>query len=467
VLTLPVAMGLGGLLFLGFRAIVPNAAAATPSVRFDSHSEESSVVVQASASPLRLHGSNTIGAELAPALARSFLAERGSKDVRVEKSATGLGWVVTGTLPGEKAPMRFEIDASGSEAAFDDLASGSADLGMSSRPITTQEVERLRQAGVGDVTAQGSENVIGLDGLAVIVSSSNPTGPLSTDVIGSMFSGQLASWPPESHVSGPLHLYARDDRSGTYATFRAAVLGQRALAQSATRFADSEKLSDTVASDPQGIGFVGMAHVRQSRAVAVSESEAAPVVPTPFTVATEDYPLTRRLYLYAPTPRRHPLSQDFVAYALSPKGQTVVAAHGFVDLGARAGDVAPSCNSCPPTYATATRGAKRLSIDFRFASGTTQLDTRGQRDLDRLITYVRALRGPKVTLLGFSDIAGDQDTNVRLSRERARKIADLLAARGIELGTVDGFGGVMPIANNDTAEHRQRNRRVEVWVSAL
>ena len=133
----------------------------------------------------------------------------------------------------------------------------------------------------------------------------------------------------------------------------------------------------------------------------------------------------------------------------------------------RAGDVAPSCNSCPPTYATATRGAKRLSIDFRFASGTTQLDTRGQRDLDRLITYVRALRGPKVTLLGFSDIAGDQDTNVRLSRERARKIADLLAARGIELGTVDGFGGVMPIANNDTAEHRQRNRRVEVWVSAL
>jgi phosphate/sulfate permease/outer membrane protein OmpA-like peptidoglycan-associated protein len=465
VLTLPVAMGLGGLLFLGFRAVIPNASASTPSVHFDSHSEESSVVVQASASPLRLHGSNTIGAELAPALARSFLELRKSKDVRVERNAQGLGWVVSGTLPGEKAPMRFEIDASGSEAGFDDLANGSADLGMASRPITTQEVEKLRQAGAGDLTAQGGENVIGLDGLAVIVSSSNPTGPLSTDVIGSMFSGQMASWPPESHATGPVHLYARDDRSGTYATFRAAVLGQRALAPTASRFADSAKLSDSVAADPQGIGFVGMPYVRQARAVAVSESQAAPVVPTPFTVATEDYPLSRRLYLYAPTPRRHPLSQDFVAFTLSPQGQAVVAAHGFVDLSARAGDAPQSCTNCPAGYAGATRNAKRLSIDFRFDSGTTQLDARGQRDLGRLVTYLRSLRSPKVTLLGFSDSSGDQDANMRLSRDRATKIASLLTARGMELGTVEGFGGAMPIADTDTVEHRQRNRRVEVWVS--
>ncbi|MGA2447116.1 MAG: inorganic phosphate transporter [Polyangiaceae bacterium] len=466
VLTLPVAMGLGGLLFLGFRAIIPNANAATPAVHFDPHSEESSVVVNASASPLRIHGSNTIGAELAPALARAFLEQRRAEGIRVDKSPTGLGWVVSGTLPGEKAPMRFEIDASGSEAAFEDLANGTADLGMASRAVTTQEAERLRRAGAGDLTAQGGENVIGLDGLAVIVSASNPTGPLSTDVIGSMFSGQLASWPPESHGTGPVHLFARDDRSGTYATFKAAVLGERALAPSAARFADSGKLSDAVAADPQGIGFVGMPYIRQARAVAVSESQAAPVVPTPFTVATEDYPLSRRLYLYAPSPARHPLSQDFVSFTLSPKGQAVVAAHGFVDLGARSAEAAASCGTtCPPAYTATTRGAKRLSIDFRFASGTSQLDARGQRDLGRLVAYLRTLRSPNVKLLGFSDPAGDPSANVSLSRERASKIADLLTARGIDVKTVDGFGGVMPVADNDTEPHRQRNRRVEVWVS--
>ena len=411
VLTLPVAMMLGGLLFLGFRALIPNANAATPAVHFDPHSEESSVVVPASASPLRLHGSNTIGAELAPALARAFLEQRGAKDVYVEKDARGLGWLVTGTLPGEKAPMRFEIDASGSEAAFDDLGNGSADLGMSSRPITTQEVDKLRQAGAGDLTAQGGENVIGLDGLAVIVSSSNQTGPLSTDTVGSMFAGQTTSWPSESHVAGPVHLYARDDRSGTYGSFKAAVLGERAIAPAAARFADSEKLSDSVAADPQGIGFVGMPHIRKARAVAISESGAAPTVPTPFTVGTEDYPLSRRLYLYAPTPRRHPLSQDFVAFALSPRGQAVVAAHGFVDLGTRSVDAPSACDNCSPAYVAATRGAKRLSIDFRFAVGTTQLDARGQRDLGRLSTYLHSLRSPKVSLLGFSDSAGDANAN--------------------------------------------------------
>jgi len=465
VLTLPVAMGLGALLFLGFRALIPNATAATPSVHFDAHSEEPSVLVQASASPMRLHGSNTIGAELAPALARAFLEQRGAHDVRTQKNAGGLGWVVAGTLPGEKAPMRFEIEAPGSEAAFEDLANGNADLGMSSREITAEEAEMLRKAGVGDLTAQGGENVIGLDGLAVIVSANNPTASLSTDAIGSMYSGQVASWPSESGAVGPVHLFARDDRSGTFSTFKAAVLGNRPLAPSTNRIADSEKLSDSVAADPQAIGFVGMPHVRHARAVAVSESEAAPVVPTPFTVATEDYPLSRRLYLYAPTPRRHPLSQDFIAFTLSHQGQAVVAANGFVDLGARANDAAPSCDSCPPAYVAMTHAAKRLSIDFRFASGTTQLDARGQRDLGRLVTFLHSLRQPRVSLLGFSDVAGDPETNLRLSRDRARKIADLLTARGTDLDGVAGFGGVMPIAANDTTEHRLRNRRVEVWVS--
>jgi phosphate transport system substrate-binding protein len=72
-----------------------------------------------------------------------------------------------------------------------------------------------------------------------------------------------------------------------------------------------------------------------------------------------------------------------------------------------------------------------------------------------------------VSLLGFSDSAGDVNSNAGLSRDRAKMVADLLSARGMDIGTVDGFGGVRPLAGNDTAEGRQRNRRVEVWVSGM
>jgi phosphate transport system substrate-binding protein len=158
------------------------------------------------------------------------------------------------------------------------------------------------------------------------------------------------------------------------------------------------------------------------------------------------------------------MSADFVAFALSEQGQAVVAAKGFVALQAVAAD-APTCTSCPPAYADATRGRKRMSIDFRFGKGATDLDARGQRDLDRLVTSLHGMRNPAVTLLGFSDTAGDPQTNAQLSSQRATTIATELTARGIPLGTVQGMADAMPVGSNATGEGRRRNRRVEVWIS--
>ena len=461
VLTLPAAMVLGGLLFLFFRAVLPNAAGATPSVHFDARGEEATIV-HISEQPLRLHGSNTIGAELAPSLAEAFLTSRGATDVHRDHDVSGHTWVVSGTLPHESRPLQIEIDAAGSETAFDDLAAGKADLGMSSRAVTQAEADKLKAAGAGDVMATDDENVIGLDGVAVIVNSSNAIGSLGVDAVARYFTGAVTTWPGSG---APVHVYARDDRSGTYATFKGVVLGDKPLVPTATRFADSAALEAAVANDPGGIGFVGMPYVHRTRALAISDTgTGAAVAPTAFSVATEDYPITRRLYLYAPTPRRHRLSQDFLAFALSPQGQVIVASKGFVDLRTNTADPTP-CDGCPVAYASATHGSKRMSLDFRFGTGATALDARGQRDLDRLVTYLQTRRAPAVTLLGFSDSNGDSSANLELSRTRARHVADALSARGIQVTTVDGLGAQMPVASNDTPQGRERNRRVEVWVS--
>ncbi len=145
----------------------------TPTVRFDSAGDPTAVV-PVSIKPLRLHGSNTIGAELAPALAASFLKKLGGGEVTRAKDAGGHAWVVTAKLPGQSDSAEIDIDAAGSSTAFDDLAQRQCDIGMASRKIKDAEAEKLQAAGLGDLRSPESENVIGLDGIAVIVNAQNP-----------------------------------------------------------------------------------------------------------------------------------------------------------------------------------------------------------------------------------------------------------------------------------------------------
>jgi PiT family inorganic phosphate transporter len=464
VLTLPVSMLLAGGLFLGFRALIPdaNAAPTTPTVRFENGGETAAVLPVAT-KPLRLHGSNTIGAELAPALADSFLRKLGSADVERSKDVNGHAWVVTGHIPGNAKPVEIDIDAAGSSTAFEDLAKGDCDVGMASRWATADEAARIAKAGRGDIRAPSSEVVIGLDGVAVIVNSGNSLRTIGMDELARIFDGETTAWPESAGVAGPIHVLARDDRSGTYDTFRTVVLGDRKLVDGAKRFADNDQLATAVAVDPLAIGFTGMSHVGRASPVAVAEGGAAAILPTRFTVGTEDYPITRRLYLYVPPVSSHPLASELVTYALSSEGQTLVAASGFVNLAAVAATEAP-CTGCTPEYLQTTSGARRLSLNFRFRPGSSELDSRGQRDLARLVSVLHAQRDPQVELLGFTDNQGVSDANVQISRERALRVAKSLEGYGVHAAVVQGLGAQMPIASNDSPVGRERNRRVEVWL---
>jgi len=81
-------------------------------------------------------------------------------------------------------------------------------------------------------------------------------------------------------------IYARDDKSGTFDSFKTLVLGNKQLAASARRFEDSIALSDAVARDPNGIGFIGLPYIRDAKAVAISEGNATPLLPNSLTVGT-------------------------------------------------------------------------------------------------------------------------------------------------------------------------------------
>jgi outer membrane protein OmpA-like peptidoglycan-associated protein len=68
---------------------------------------------------------------------------------------------------------------------------------------------------------------------------------------------------------------------------------------------------------------------------------------------------------------------------------------------------------------------------------------------------------------GYTDSVGGDEDNQRLSEQRGASVRDYLIRQGMPVGsvTIRGFGKAEPVASNDTAQGRQRNRWVELVVS--
>ena len=396
------------------------------------------------AASLRLCGSRTIGNELAGALIEGFFRHRGIP--AVERTADGVKVTHSG------AKLTVSVEAAGSAAAFKDLAAGSCDLGMASRTMNAEEAKIA-----GDLRAPATEHVIALDAIALIVHPSNPVRALDIEQVRGIFTGAIKDWSAVGGPPGPIEVDALDEQSTTWDTFKTVAMGHGELAAGTPRFDDSARLSDHVAGEPKAIGFVGLAFVRSAAVVATSQRGLDPTVPSPFTVASESYPLSRRLYLYSLPKPRTPLATDFVDFVLSNEGQQIVGKSGFVDLSIAVRSPEPCDARCPPEYAELTKGAQRLTLDLRFREGQTGLDSRGSRDIDRLVTFLRGFQSPRVLLLGFAD-------TVALSQDRAQVATAELARRGVRAEVVRGFGPALPVWPADEEAGRQRNRRVEVWI---
>lgn len=413
----------------------------------------------------RLHGSNTIGEELAPALLKAWYDTRQASETLLVSGTAAVERQLQFVLPArDEPPGAVEIHAHGSSTAFKDLAAGTADLGMSSRAIKPAEVATL-EARYGDLSEPGREHVIALDGLAVIVNPANPVNSLAKSDVARIFAGKIRNWHELGGPDAPIALYARDDNSGTFDTFKSLVLeaNDAALAAHAQRFESSTELSDRVAADPNGIGFIGLPYVRNTKALGIAESGATlPIVPTEFTVSTEDYPLSRRLYFYMPGGASADV-REFVKFTLSDAGQAVVARAGLVAQLVRTEPVRPR-EDAPARFHELTRGAERLSVTLRFLPDGGRLDNKGARDIERVVRYMMEHRDRKLMLLGFVDAAANDTGAQSLSLARARMVEQMFAARGVFPAVVEGLGAVLPVAANDSAAGRQKNRRVEVWL---
>ncbi len=105
--------------------------------------------------------------------------------------------------------------------------------------------------------------------------------------------------------------------------------------------------------------------------------------------------------------------------------------------------------------------------DVLFDTGSYTLKPGAREKLAKISGIVLAHVGLSLQIEGHTDSVGGDDFNQQLSERRADSVRDFLAEQGVPASSITarGFGKMQPVASNDTAEGRQRNRRVELVVN--
>ncbi len=113
------------------------------------------------------------------------------------------------------------------------------------------------------------------------------------------------------------------------------------------------------------------------------------------------------------------------------------------------------------------RGMVLTLGDVLFDTARAELKSGAFSTIDRLATFLRQNPERRVAIEGHTDSVGSDSANLSLSQRRADAVRAALTSRGIDGTriTARGMGEAVPVANNSTAEGRQRNRRVEVIIA--
>ncbi|MBQ9237297.1 MAG: OmpA family protein [Prevotella sp.] len=104
-----------------------------------------------------------------------------------------------------------------------------------------------------------------------------------------------------------------------------------------------------------------------------------------------------------------------------------------------------------------------------FATNKADLSQASKTELLNLANMMKQNTDVSIDVRGYTDSTGNDAINNPLSVNRAQSVANFLTQNGVaysQMKNVNGYGSSNPVASNETAEGRQQNRRVEVYLYA-
>jgi outer membrane protein OmpA-like peptidoglycan-associated protein len=118
----------------------------------------------------------------------------------------------------------------------------------------------------------------------------------------------------------------------------------------------------------------------------------------------------------------------------------------------------------PETPTVLANGATNSQALAQFKPGIASSPSINDQTVGQINSHLSSNAANAITLIGYASSEGDISYNQQLSLERATQIRALLVSKGVDGSKIKVLAGGIdnPVADNSTAEGRQRNRRVEV-----
>jgi phosphate transport system substrate-binding protein len=281
-------------------------------------------------------------------------SQQGAAAIRIDGSSTV--YPITEAVAEEfkkgNPNVNVTVGVSGTGGGFQKFCRGETDISNASRPIRPTEIEACKNAGIEYI-----ELPVAYDGLAVVVNPRNSwTTSMTVEELKKLWApeaqGKVTRW---SHVrsSWPdreIHLFGAGVDSGTYDYFTEAIVGKEGASRGDfTASEDDNVLVQGIASDPNALGFFGLAYYveNQDRLKAVPiqpPGGGAAVLPSVETARDGSYqPLSRPIFIYVSKQAADELEavRQFVEFYLDPENaELLVEEVGYVPLPTKAYELA-------------------------------------------------------------------------------------------------------------------------------
>ena len=215
----------------------------------------------------------------------------------------------------DNSGVSVTYDPTGSGTGIEAAKNGTCDIGLSSRALKDEEKE-----------SGAVENIVALDGVAIVINPANGVENLTVKQIAQIFTGEITNWSEVGGTDGEIAVFGREAGSGTRGAFEE-IVGVVDTCKYTNEYSSTGDVIGNVASNPNAIGYASLSAVDDTvKAVKVND-----VAPSEATVKDGTYEIQRPFLMV--TKEGAELSeaaQAFLDFAMSAEAADYIAAAGAV-----------------------------------------------------------------------------------------------------------------------------------------